>query len=117
MTSVAHHALLRLTAHAHSRRIWHPATFFIAAWLLTIDERTNGSIMRSPSRLLVLTTDVDSVLRDLREWIDNACTAARVRDAIVTDGTRWATHRKGDRQLRRPGYLPAAGGVSCEFRQ
>lgn len=73
----------------------------LAAWLLTIDERTNGSITRSPSRLLVLTTDVDSVLRDLREWIDNACTSARVRDAIVTDGTRWATHRKGDRQLRR----------------
>ncbi|QAT86520.1 hypothetical protein EJ065_4980 [Corallococcus coralloides] len=73
----------------------------LAAWLLTIDERTNGSITRSPSRLLVLTTDVDSVLRDMREWIDNACTAARVRDAIVTDGTRWATHRKGDRQLRR----------------
>jgi len=73
----------------------------LAAWLLTIDERTNGSITRSPSRLLVLTTDVDSVLRDLREWIDNACTAARVRDAIVTDGTRWAAHRKGDRQLRR----------------
>lgn len=73
----------------------------LAAWLLTIDERTNGSITRSPSRLLVLTTDVVSVLRDLREWIDNACTAARVRDAIVTDGTRWATHRKGDRQLRR----------------
>ncbi|MBE7483085.1 MAG: hypothetical protein HS104_24320 [Polyangiaceae bacterium] len=73
----------------------------LAAYLLTIDERTNGSITRSPSRLLVLTTDVDSVLRDLREWIDSACAAARVRDAIVTDGTRWATHRKGDRQLRR----------------
>lgn len=73
----------------------------LAAWLLTVDERTNGSITRSPSRLLVLTTDIDSVLRDLREWIDNACTAARVRDAIVTDGTRWAMHRKGDRQLRR----------------
>jgi hypothetical protein len=41
------------------------------------------------------------VLRDLREWIDNACTAARVRDAIITDGTRWATHRKGDRRRRR----------------
>jgi hypothetical protein len=77
------------------------APYDLAAWLLTLDERTNSNITRSPSRLLVLTTDVDSVLRDLREWIDNACTAARVRDAIVTDGTRWATHRKGDRQLRR----------------
>ncbi|MBC5785973.1 hypothetical protein H8N03_23750 [Ramlibacter sp. USB13] len=73
----------------------------LAAWLLTVDERTRGSIMRSPSRLLVLTTDVDSVLRDLRAWIDDACTLAKVRDAIVTDGTRWTMHRKGDRQLRR----------------
>ena len=73
----------------------------LAAWLLTIDERTMGSISRSPSRVLVLTTDIDSVLRDLREWIDSACAAAKVRDAIVTDGTRWTTHRKGDRQLRR----------------
>lgn len=73
----------------------------LAAWLLTIDERSNGSITRSPSRLLVLTTDVDSVLRDMRAWIDDACTLAKVRDAIVTDGTRWTMHRKGDRQLRR----------------
>ena len=73
----------------------------LAAWLLTVDERTNGSITRSPSRVLVLTTDVDSVMRDQREWIDNACTAAKVRDAIVTDGTCWATHRKGDRRRRR----------------
>lgn len=73
----------------------------LAAWLLTIDERMTGSITRSPSRVLVLTTDVDSVLRDLRAWIDDACTLAKVRDAIVTDGTRWTMHRKGDRQLRR----------------
>lgn len=73
----------------------------LAAWLLTIDERMMGSITRSPSRVLVLTTDVDSVLRDLRAWIDDACTLAKVRDAIVTDGIRWTMHRKGDRQLRR----------------
>jgi hypothetical protein len=73
----------------------------LAAWLLTVDERMMGSITRSPSRVLVLTTDIDSVLRDLREWIDGACTCAKVRDAIVTDGTRWTMHRKGDRQLKR----------------
>lgn len=73
----------------------------LAAWLLTVDERVRGSITRSPSRVLVLTTDIDSVLRDLREWIDGACTCAKVRDAIVTDGTRWTVHRKGDRQLNR----------------
>jgi len=48
-----------------------------------------------------VSTDVDCVLRDLRAWIDDACTFAKVRDAIVTDGTRWTMHRKGDRQLRR----------------
>jgi hypothetical protein len=73
----------------------------LAAWLLTVDERTMGSIARSPSRVLVLTTDVDSVLRDMRPWIDDACAFARVRDAIVTDGTQWTVHRKGDRKLRR----------------
>lgn len=77
------------------------APYDLAAWLLTIDERAKGSITRSPSRVLVLTTDIDSVLRDLRVWIDDTCTLARVRDAIVTDGTRWTMHRKGDRQLRR----------------
>lgn len=73
----------------------------LAAWQLTVDERMVGSIMRSPSRVLVLTTDLDAVLRECRGWIDNACSAARVREAIVTDGTRWTSHRKGDRQLKQ----------------
>lgn len=77
------------------------APYDLAARLLTVDERVMGSIARSPSRVLVLTTDIESVLRDLRGWIDSACTCAKVRDAIVTDGTRWTMHRKGDRQLRR----------------
>ncbi len=73
----------------------------LAAWRLTIDERMMGRIDRTTSRVLVLTTDVDAVLRDCRGWIDSACAAARVREAIVTDGTRWTTHRKGDRQLKQ----------------
>ena len=73
----------------------------LAAWVLTVDERIMGTIMRSPSRVLVLTSDIDAVLRDRRAWIDTACTAARVRDAIVTDGTRWTTHRKRSQQLKQ----------------
>lgn len=76
----------------------------LAAWLLTIDEREKGTITRSPSRVLVLTTHIDSVMSDQREWIDAVCTAAKVRDAIVTDGTRWTCHRKGDRQINRRGW-------------
>ncbi len=73
----------------------------LTAWVLTVDERTLGSITRSPSRVLVLTTDLDAVLRDHRMWIDSACSAAKVRDAIITDGARWTTHRKGNQQLKQ----------------
>jgi len=73
----------------------------LAAWLLTVDERMMGRITRSPSRVLVLTTDIDAVLRDHRTWIDSACSAAKVRDAIITDGARWTTHRKGSQQLKQ----------------
>ena len=73
----------------------------LAAWLLTVDERVVGSITRSPARVLVLTTDIDAVLREHRAWIDSACSAARVRDAIVTDGARWTTHRKRSQQLKQ----------------
>lgn len=73
----------------------------LTAWGLTVDERMVGSITRSPSRVLVLTTDLDVVLRDHRTWIDSACSAAKVRDAIITDGARWTTHRKGSQQLKQ----------------
>jgi len=74
----------------------------LAVRVLTVDERAEGgAITRSSSRILVLTTDIDAVMEDSRAWIDNACTAATVRDAIVTDGTRWTTHRKGSHQLKR----------------
>ncbi|NNC01345.1 hypothetical protein HJC10_00515 [Corallococcus exiguus] len=73
----------------------------LTAWGLTVDERMIGSITRSPSRVLVLTTDIDAVLRDHRAWVDSACAMAKVRDAIITDGARWTTHRKGSQQLKQ----------------
>jgi hypothetical protein len=73
----------------------------LTAWGLMVDERMLGSITRSTSRVLVLTTDLDAVLRDHRTWIDIACSAAKVRDAIITDGARWTTHRRGSQQLKQ----------------
>jgi len=73
----------------------------LTAWTLTVDEREVGHITRSPSRVLVLTTNIDAVLRDHRAWIDRACSATNVRDAIITDGARWTTHRKGSQQLKQ----------------
>lgn len=73
----------------------------LTAWGLTVDERVMGSITRSLSRVLVLTTDIEAVVRDHRAWIDRACSAAKVREAIITDGARWTTHRKGSQQLKQ----------------
>jgi hypothetical protein len=73
----------------------------LAAWVLTVDERVMRIIRRSPSRVLVLTTDLDAVARHHRTWIDAACAEAAVRDAILTDGLRWTTHRKGSQQIRQ----------------
>jgi hypothetical protein len=101
-----------LESLAHAASATEAAPHDLACWQLTVDERVVRAITRSPSRVLVLTTDFDAVLRDCRAWIDNACSVARVREAIVTDGTRWTTHRKGDRQLKqRQWHLDHAIGL------
>ena len=70
----------------------------LAAWRLTVEERrTDTEIARTTSRVLVLTTDMDAALRMERSWIERACTTADVREALVTDGVRWTTHRRGNR--------------------
>lgn len=70
----------------------------LAAWRLTVDDRfMGGAISRSTSRVLVLTTDLDAALSGTREWVDRVCTTATVREALVTDGTRWTVHRRGNR--------------------
>lgn len=72
----------------------------LPCWRLVVDERDGGVIRRSPSRALVLTTDLDGTRTAGLEAVDVACAHAQVREAIVTDGIRWAKHRKGNRQLR-----------------
>ncbi|MHB1327917.1 MAG: hypothetical protein ACYC2K_06915 [Gemmatimonadales bacterium] len=72
----------------------------LAVRLLTLDERVADGIARSPSRILVLTTDLDATLSTARDWIDRACSIVQVRDALVTNGVRWTTHRRGSRLNR-----------------
>ena len=73
----------------------------LAAWRLTVDERTWDGIVRSTSRVLVLTRDVETTLRSAREWMDRACTEGNVRDAVVTDGVYWTAVRRGVGLKRR----------------
>lgn len=84
------------------------APYGLAAWRLTVDERIMGSITRSPSRVLVLATDLDAVLSTAQDWINRACTAGQVRDAVVTDGVRWTTHRRGHGLKRRVWHIGEA---------
>lgn len=73
----------------------------LAAWRLLVDERSGGEIRRRPARVLVLTTDLEATLQRQRNWLDQACDLADVREAILSDGVRWTTHRKGSRLRRR----------------
>ncbi|MEQ1564186.1 MAG: hypothetical protein ABMA64_01020 [Myxococcota bacterium] len=73
----------------------------LAAWRLVVDERDDTAIRRSTARVLVVTADLDATLTGGVNAVDRACGLARVREAVVTDGVRWTTHRRGNR-LRRP---------------
>ena len=75
----------------------------LAAWRLVVDEREPDGIRRSAARVLVLTDDLDVTLSAGLAAVDHACSEAGVREAIVTDGTRWTTHRKSN-PLRRPDW-------------
>lgn len=73
----------------------------LAAWRLVVDERSADRITRAASRALVLTSDLEAVVREALDWVDRACTAVGVREALITDGVRWTTHRRGNRLRRR----------------
>jgi hypothetical protein len=73
----------------------------LAAWRLVVDERDGGAIRRSTARVLVLTADLDATLSGGVDAVDHACAVAQVREAIVSDGVLWTTHRRGNR-LRLP---------------
>lgn len=64
---------------------------------LTRDERSPNGITRFYSRILVLTTEIDTVMRDHRDWVDKSCEKASVREAFITDGQHWTKHRKGSK--------------------
>ena len=73
----------------------------LAAWPLVIDERGDGQVQRETVRVLVLTTDVEAAVAQAQPWLDAACGEAGVREAILSDGLRWTTHRKRS-SLARP---------------
>lgn len=73
----------------------------MTAWKLVIDERRHQGIERSTARVLIMTPALADGLPDSSlDHIDDICDLARVRDAIISDATRWTTHRVRSRLPR-----------------
>jgi hypothetical protein len=73
------------TEHARAFRLLHV-------------ERRASRIERQPVRLLVLLERVPTALSpEMLAWIDEACAIERLREVLLSDGLRWAAHRRGSR--------------------
>ena len=65
-------------------------------------ERQGARIERQAVRLLVLVERLTASLSPkMLAWIDEACAKERIRDALLSDGCRWATHRRTSRLALR----------------
>ena len=70
----------------------------VVAYPLQHTERLGTSIHRQPVRLLLLVEDLSQPLTEpLLGWLDDICAAAGLRDVLVSDGLRWAAHRRNSR--------------------
>jgi hypothetical protein len=74
-------------------------------------ERQGARIERQAVRLLVLVERLTASLSpQMLAWIDEACAKERIRDALLSDGFRWATHRRTSRLALRLWDLKAVTG-------
>lgn len=74
-----------------------PAEHVVAHRLLHT-ERSASLIERHPVRVLLLVESLAETPSDgLLAWIDEVCADERLRDVVVSDGLRWAGHRRGSR--------------------
>jgi hypothetical protein len=79
-------------------------------------ERQGARIERQAVRLLVLVEKLASTLSpQMLDWIDDACTKERLRDALLSDGLRWATHRRASRLALRLWDLKAVASDPDAF--
>ena len=79
-------------------------------------ERQGQRIERQAVRLLVLVEKLASTLSpQMLDWIDDACTKERLRDALLSDGLWWATHRRASRLALRLWDLKAAASDPNAF--
>lgn len=80
----------------------------VAAHRLLHTERHGFAIERHPVRILLLVEDLSVSLSDsVLAWIDEVCACEQLRDVLVSDGLRWAGHRRTSRLAPRVWDLAA----------
>ena len=79
-------------------------------------ERQGARIERQAVRLLVLVERLTETLSpQMLAWIDEACTRERLRDTLLSDGLRWATHRRASKLALHVWDLKAVAGAPHDF--
>ena len=88
----------------------------VAAFRLLHTERFGASIERHPTRILLVVEDLTgSPSEALLTWLDRLCASERLRDALISDGIRWAGHRRTTRLAPRVWDLTVASKEPEEF--
>jgi len=88
----------------------------VVAYRLLHTERRSATIDRHPVRVLLLVEDLSEPLSEaLLAWIDELCAAERLRDVIISDGLRWAGHRRASRLALQVWDLATVTKYTDEF--
>lgn len=72
----------------------------LAAWPLLVVRREGRSVRRRVERVLVLTTDLETLCSTRLAEVDRICTDAAAEQAILSDGLRWRAHLAMSRRMR-----------------
>ena len=81
----------------------------VVAYRLLHVERRGSTIQRKVVRVLILLEHLTPTPpSEIISWIDETCASADVREALLSDGLRWATHRRGSRLELRVWDLSSA---------
>lgn len=72
----------------------------LAAWPLLVVRREGRSVRRRVGRVLVLTTDLETLSSTRLAEVDRICTDVGAEQAILSDGLRWRAHLAMSRRSR-----------------
>lgn len=72
----------------------------LAAWPLLVERREGRAVRRRVDRVLVLTTNLETVCSTRLGEVDRICTELAAEQALLSDGLRWRAHLAMSRRTR-----------------